>query len=48
MSPGRKGHSAGTPEETLLYIIEAEEGPVVLVIGGIHGNEPPDPGLPRL
>ncbi|HHX87477.1 MAG TPA: hypothetical protein GX693_04770 [Firmicutes bacterium] len=31
----------GTPDQTTLYIIESlQEGPVVLVIGGIHGNEP--------
>ncbi|HOB86519.1 MAG TPA: succinylglutamate desuccinylase/aspartoacylase family protein [Bacillota bacterium] len=31
----------GTPEETPLYIIASPvEGPTVLVIGGIHGNEP--------
>ena len=32
---------AGTPDQTTLHIIESmHEGPVVLVIGGIHGNEP--------
>ncbi len=31
----------GTPDQTVLYITESEkEGPVILVIGGIHGNEP--------
>lgn len=32
---------AGTPQETVLYIFQStREGPVVLVIGGVHGNEP--------
>lgn len=31
----------GSPDQTTLYIVESEkEGPAVLVIGGIHGNEP--------
>ena len=31
----------GTSYETLLYIVESPlEGPVIMVIGGIHGNEP--------
>lgn len=31
----------GTPQETLIYIVTTPvEGPVVLVIGGVHGDEP--------
>ncbi len=32
---------AGTPQETTLYINQSSrEGPIVMVIGGVHGNEP--------
>jgi hypothetical protein len=32
---------AGTPQETTLYVIgSGKPGPVVLVLGGVHGNEP--------
>lgn len=32
---------SGTPEETTVYVVDAEaDGPTVMVVGGIHGDEP--------